>query len=333
MGRLTRSQTKIISNSELQSEDRQSTTTTATPSLHPPPPNSSKISFRARKIRRVTSDADDHKLPQIADAEASKASLSEANAIISEKGTPSASPSVLPMIVKPLTLEGEIDLALQHLRLSDSLLASCIDSFRPPEFPTHRPAFLSLTKSIVCQQLSNQAAKSIHTRFVSLCGGEASVLPETVLGLSVQQLREVGISGQKAGYLHDLASKYKEGLLSDSSILEMDDETLFNKLTMVKGIGPWSVHMFMIFTLHRPDVLPVGDLIVKRGVERLYGLKALPKPLQMEKLCEKWRPYRSVGSWYMYRLMEAKEVLPTLPAVEVASTLAGDTLPEQQQME
>lgn len=90
----------------------------------------------------------------------------------------------------------------------------------------------------------------------------------------------------------------------------MDDETLYEKLMSVKGIGPWSVHMFMIFTLHRPDVLPVGDLVVRRGVEKLYGLKGLPSPEKMEGLCEKWKPYRSVGSWYMYRFVEAKGVLP-----------------------
>lgn len=90
----------------------------------------------------------------------------------------------------------------------------------------------------------------------------------------------------------------------------MDDETLFKKLTSVKGIGPWSVDMFMIFTLHRPDVLPVGDLVVRRGVERLYGLKGLPSPSEMELLCHKWKPYRSIGSWYMYRFVEAKEVMP-----------------------
>ncbi|KAF7828865.1 putative DNA-3-methyladenine glycosylase 2 [Senna tora] len=308
MVRRTRSQTKAISSPELQYQDSQSPTTSAI-SLNP---SSSKISFRARKIRRITSDGDDIKRPQIANAKASETStLSEDKAFTSEKETLCASPSVLPLIGKPLTLKGEIDLALQHLRLADSLLVSCIDSFRPPEFPSHRPPFLSLTKSIVCQQLSNQAAKTIHTRFVTLCGGDDSVRPDIVLGLSAQQLREVGISGQKASYLHDLSSKYRDGVLSDSSVLEMDDETLFSKLTMVKGIGPWSVHMFMMFTLHRPDVLPVGDLVVRRGVERLYGLKALPQPSQMEKLCEKWKPYRSVGSWYMYRLMEAKGVLPT----------------------
>lgn len=89
----------------------------------------------------------------------------------------------------------------------------------------------------------------------------------------------------------------------------MDDETLLGELTAVKGIGVWSVHMFMIFTLHRPDVLPVGDLGVRKGVQRLYGLKELPKPAEMEKLCEKWKPYRSIGAWYMWRLMEEKGVV------------------------
>ncbi|KAE8655994.1 hypothetical protein F3Y22_tig00117012pilonHSYRG00234 [Hibiscus syriacus] len=105
-----------------------------------------------------------------------------------------------------------------------------------------------------------------------------------------------GVSARKAGYLHDLSDKFSTGFLSDTSIVTMDDETLFQSLTSVKGIGPWSVHMFMIFSLHRPDVLPVGDLGVRKGVQSLYGLKELPKPLQMEQICEKWRPFRSVGS-------------------------------------
>ncbi|XP_027362683.1 DNA-3-methyladenine glycosylase 1, partial [Abrus precatorius] len=220
-------------------------------------------------------------------------------------------PSTPPTIANPLTLKGEIDIALNHLRNADPLLAPCIDSFNPPQFLTDRAPFFALTKSIISQQLSNKAADAIEARFVTLCGGRHSVLPDVVLSLSPQQLRLVGISGPKASYLHDLASKFADGVLSDSSVLEMDDDTLRDKLISVKGIGPWSVHMFMIFTLHRPDVLPVGDLVVRRGVERLYGLKALPTPSQMERLCEKWKPYRSVGSWYMYKLVEAKGVFPT----------------------
>ena len=279
--RRTRSQTKAISGSQ----HPQSPSTIAV-SVNPSS-SSSKVSFRAQKIRKVTPEAPNNKDFQVPKAEASRVpSLAGEKTIAFVEKAPSESHSILPMIGKPLTLKGEIDLALQHLRKSDSLLATCIDAFRPPEFVADRQPFLSLTKGIICLQLSNKAAKTINDRFVSLCGSEDSVRPDTVLGFSAQQLRECGLSGQKASYLHDLSSKYRDGFLSDSSILEMDDETLFNKLTMVKGIGPWSVHMFMIFTLHRPDVLPVGDLVIRRGVERLYGLKALPQPSQVEKLCE-----------------------------------------------
>ncbi|KAF3953620.1 hypothetical protein CMV_020956 [Castanea mollissima] len=116
------------------------------------------------------------------------------------------------------------------------------------------------------------------TTLLSLCVSESEVVPDTVLALDAAELRKL-------------------------------DESLVTKLTLVKGIGVWSVHMFMIFSLHKPDVLPVGDLGVRKGVQRLYGLKELPLPLQMEEICEKWKPYRSVGSWYMWRLMEAKGVV------------------------
>lgn len=250
-------------------------------------------SFRARKIPRHTTSNDAVKNKQ-------------------EPKNPSTLSSTIP---KPLTDKDEIRLALHHLRNADPLLSTCIDSFPPPQFLTDRAPFFSLARNIISQQLSNKAAQSIENRFLSLFSGgcSGSVQPDALLALSVQQLRSAGISGPKASYLHDLASKYRDGVLSDGSIVEMDDQTLYDKLTMVKGIGPWSVHMFMIFTLHRPDVLPVGDLVVRRGVERLYGLKGLPMPSQMEKLCEKWKPYSSVGAWYMYKLVEAKGVLPTLP--------------------
>lgn len=107
----------------------------------------------------------------------------------------------------------------------------------------------------------------------------------------------------------------------------MDDKSLFTMLSMVKGIGSWSVHMFMIFSLHRPDVLPVGDISVRKGVQMLYSLDELPRPSQMEQLCEKWRPYRSVGSWYMWRLVEGKGT----PQAGAAIALEG-VLPLQQQM-
>ncbi|XP_065851624.1 DNA-3-methyladenine glycosylase 1 [Euphorbia lathyris] len=258
--------------------------------------SSSKIPFRPQKIRKLTTSTSAANKTTIA--------VATATVIINPANTTISSP--LYTIVKPLSLKGEIDLALDHLRNSDPLLVTLIDTHNPPKFDTSGPPFQSLARSILYQQLATNAAKSIYTRFLALCGGESGVLPENVLSLSAQQLREIGISGRKASYLHDLADKYRTGSLSDSSILEMNDEMLLTSLTAVKGIGVWSVHMFMIFSLHKPDVLPVGDLGVRKGVQSLYGLKELPQPLQMEQVCEKWRPYRSVGSWYMWRLMEAK---------------------------
>ncbi|PKA62025.1 DNA-3-methyladenine glycosylase II [Apostasia shenzhenica] len=245
---------------------------------------SSKIYFRSRKIRRssVSSsefpDDDALKKPRLA------------------------------VIVLPHSLSdpGELDSALRHLRTADLLLASLIDAYVPPVFQNLDTPFHSLARSILYQQLALKAAASIHSRFVSLCGGEDSVVPDAVISLTPQQLRQIGVSGRKASYLHDLARKYQSGILSDSAIVAMDDRSLFTMLTMVKGIGPWSVHMFMIFSLHRPDVLPIGDLGVRKGVQMLYGLSDIPKPSQMEQLCERWRPYRSVGAWYMWRLMESK---------------------------
>lgn len=224
--------------------------------------------------------------------------------------------------MKPLTSDGEIDVALRHLREGDPLLAALIDEHPPPALKFSRSPFLSLVKSILYQQLATKAAKSIYTRFLFLLGGEENIRPDVVLSFTPQQLRETGISFRKASYLHDLAEKYEARVLSDDSILEMDDETLLTMLTGVKGIGTWSVHMFMIFSLHRPDVLPVGDLGVRKGVRELYGLRELPAAVKMEEVCEKWRPYRSVGAWYMWRLMEAKAKVGLPKLTKVTSAVA-----------
>ncbi|KAF5201578.1 Dna-3-methyladenine glycosylase [Thalictrum thalictroides] len=226
--------------------------------------------------------------------------------------------------VRTLSTEGEIELAIQHLRSSDPLLSELIDIHPPPTFDSFDPPFLALVKSILYQQLAYKAGTSIYTRFLALCGGEAGVVPEAVVALDQYQLRKIGVSNRKATYLHDLANKYRNGILSDESIVEMDDNSLFTMLNMVKGIGAWSVHMFMIFSLHRPDVLPVGDLGIRKGVQLLYGLEKLPMPSQMGQICEKWRPYRSVASWYMWKFVEAKGVPAT------AAALVGDSSQQQQ---
>ncbi|CAL9774926.1 unnamed protein product, partial [Musa acuminata subsp. burmannicoides] len=178
------------------------------------------------------------------------------------------------VIPRPLSADGEIASALRHLRATDPILARVIDAHDSPTFQCLLTPFHSLARSILYQQLAIKAAASIYARFLALCGGEAG-------------LRQIGVSERKASYLHDLARKYHGGILSDATIVAMDDKSLFSMLTMVKGIGAWSVHMFMMFCLHRPDVLPVGDLGVRKGVQMLYGLDDVPRPSQMEQLCER----------------------------------------------
>ncbi|XP_072958190.1 alkylbase DNA glycosidase-like protein mag2 [Typha angustifolia] len=309
MGEQTLSQTPSSTTQSLSPPPSSSPTPTPTPnspSLSSPKdlcvanPPSSKLPFRPKKIRKLSSASDpSSKKP--------------------------ATSNRLVAIGRPLSADGEVAAALRHLRAVDPHLSAVIDVHEPPTFQCFQPPFRCLARSILYQQLAFKAAASIYARFLSLCGGEAGVVPEAVLALSPHQLRQIGVSGRKAGYLHDLARKYHTGILSDGSIVAMDDRSLFSMLTMVKGIGAWSVHMFMIFSLHRPDVLPVGDLGVRKGVQLLYGLEDVPRPSQMEQLCERWRPYRSVGAWYMWRLVENKGG-PT-----VASTAGTVEVQQQQQ--
>ncbi|XWS24371.1 hypothetical protein CRYUN_Cryun28dG0096100 [Craigia yunnanensis] len=300
-----------------------------------PPPTSSppsKIPFRPRKIRKLSPGSN-------SDRNASQQTTTSSTSVMEPPKTVAKTPktkltqhralAVVPRIMaRSLSCEGEVETAILHLRNADPLLASLIDLYPLPTFDTFHTPFLALTRSILYQQLAFKAGTSIYTRFIALCGGENGVEPETVLSLTPQQLRQIGVSGRKASYLHDLARKYQTGILSDSAIVNMDDKSLFTMLTMVNGIGSWSVHMFMIFSLHRPDVLPINDLGVRKGVQLLYNLEELPRPSKMDQLCEKWRPYRSVASWYLWRFVEAKGAPSTAAAV---TSLPPPQQEEQQQ--
>ncbi|PKU86946.1 DNA-3-methyladenine glycosylase II [Dendrobium catenatum] len=210
------------------------------------------------------------------------------------------------LLPRPLSAPGELDAAIRHLRAADPHLAAVIDELEPLSLHQFQPPFLTLARSIIHQQLAPKAAVPTYERFLKLCEVHGGVSPAAVLALSAEHLRQIGISARKSSYLHDLSRKFHTGVLSDAAIVSLDDRSLLSLLTMVEGIGTWSAHMFMIFSLHRPDILPVGDATVRRGVQLLYGLGETPRPSQMEQLCERWRPYRSVGSWYMWRLSQAK---------------------------
>jgi DNA-3-methyladenine glycosylase II len=165
----------------------------------------------------------------------------------------------------------------------------------------------ALVGAIVSQQLSTRAAATIFGRFVALFPDGAIPGAAAIHALEDQALRGVGLSGQKVGYLRDLCARIGDERLRLDELDALGDEQVVERLTAVKGFGRWTAEMFLMFRLHRPDVLPVGDLGIVTAIQRLYGLRKRPDPKRILKIGEPWRPYRSVASWYLWQtLAEAK---------------------------
>jgi len=166
--------------------------------------------------------------------------------------------------------------------------------------------FSSLAEAIVYQQLNGKAAVTIFNRFAALAG--EPLTPEGILKLSDEQLRSVGLSKQKSAYLKDLSAKTAAGLLDFARLPELSDDEVIQHLTQVKGIGVWTAHMFLMFSLRRPNVLPTGDYGVQMAIKKHYKKRKLPKPKDIEKIARAWEPYRSVACWYMWRSLDIKTV-------------------------
>lgn len=194
--------------------------------------------------------------------------------------------------------------AVNHLKKCDPVLRAIIERVGPCRMEYGPAGFESLAEAILYQQLNGKAAATIHKRFVALAGEPPT--PEGILKLTDEQLRSVGLSKQKSAYLKDLAAKTAAGLLDFSRLPEMPDEEVIQHLTQVKGIGVWTAHMFLIFSLRRPNVLPTGDYGVQMAVKKHYRKRKLPKPKDMEKIARAWEPYRSVACWYMWRSLDIK---------------------------
>ncbi len=193
--------------------------------------------------------------------------------------------------------------ALRHLRRKDPILKALIAKVGPCTITYHPPTFHALTRAIVYQQLSGKAASTIFRRFLDCCGVRV-LKPESILALSDEQMRAAGLSGQKVSYVRDLALRTAAGELRFGRHKRLSDEEVIAELTRVKGIGVWTVQMFLMFALRRPDVFPVLDLGVRTGMQRLYGIDATAKHEIYEAVAEGWRPHRTVGAWYMWRSLE-----------------------------
>jgi DNA-3-methyladenine glycosylase II len=164
-------------------------------------------------------------------------------------------------------------------------------------------AYGTLVRAICGQQLSTKAAATIYGRVTDLYGGRTPT-PQEILETDPQQLRAVGLSNAKAAYLRDLAEHIVDGELPVDDLAELPDTTVYELLSAVKGLGRWTIDMFLMFHLGRPDVLPVGDLGIRKAIQIHYGLKDLPKPAEMERIAEAWRPHRTLASLYLWESLD-----------------------------
>ena len=199
----------------------------------------------------------------------------------------------------------QLEQACAYLSKHDAKLRVVIRQAGPCRLRPSRKHFGDLVSSIIGQQLSGKAAQSITNKVLALYGGK---FPEAQIMLATpdEQLRAAGVSPQKLGYLRDLCAHVVEGKLELRSLVKLNDDEISRELIAVKGIGEWTAHMFLMFSLGRLDVFAVGDLGVRKGMQKVYGLNDLPKPAEMQAIAEanRWSPYRSVACWYMWRVLD-----------------------------
>jgi DNA-3-methyladenine glycosylase II len=212
----------------------------------------------------------------------------------------------MPKLASKTTIEA----AAAHLRGTDVVLAEVINGSPLPTISPHKNYYQALVESVVSQQLSVKAAATILNRFKDLYSIDFPS-PEEIIATADDQLRSVGLSRQKISYIKDLASKVLDETVQFNQLDELSNEEIITELTNVKGIGVWTVHMFLMFCMGRLDVLPVGDLGIKNGIFALYNLDEKPSPdmIALVALDNGWHPYESVASWYIWQSLNNKPAL------------------------
>ena len=184
----------------------------------------------------------------------------------------------------------------------DPILGKIIDNVGDYSLKRRNHHFAVLVESIISQQLATKAAEAIFRRFTKLYPKFPTATQ--ILATRKSKLRKTGISGMKIDYLKDLARNIEDGKLKIKSLPKMSDEQVIEQLTQIKGIGRWTAEMFLIFSLGRQDVLPVHDLGLRKAVQFAFSLPQLPKPKEVEKLGERWKPYRSIATWYLWKSLQ-----------------------------
>jgi DNA-3-methyladenine glycosylase II len=209
-------------------------------------------------------------------------------------------------ILEQLIFRMHLDLtqAQRHLSQADPVVAAIIARHGRCTLRPQRRYFVALAEAILSQQLSVKAAATIFKRFKEKLGGR--VTPENILQLKDAQFRGAGVSRQKMSYLRDLAAKWQDGVIAHRRFAQMQDGEIIQALTQVKGIGRWTAEMFLIFSLLRPDVLPVDDLGFRKALQSAYQLRKLPSAGKIEQIAASWKPYRSIATWYLWASLDNK---------------------------
>jgi DNA-3-methyladenine glycosylase II len=196
--------------------------------------------------------------------------------------------------------------AIVHLKKSDTILAGIIERAGAYKIHYREPGFETLVRSITSQQLNGTAAATIFARLHAAAKADP-MTPESILRLRPAKMRSLGLSGQKMKYIRELARMTRDGEVNFEQCASLEDDAVVEHLTRVKGVGVWTVHMFLMFALRRHNVLPTGDLGIRMAMKKAYRLEDLPKPAEMEKIAAPWRPYSSVACWYLWRRLEEKK--------------------------
>jgi len=194
---------------------------------------------------------------------------------------------------------------LKHFDLRDPVMAATIREKGAFKLSRNHNYFLVLCKAIIGQQISIKAAESITKRFQSLFQGHIPT-PEKVGVISVTKLRQSGLSGQKVKYLKDLSARFLDGSIRTHRLAYQSNDEVIETLTCVYGIGKWTAEMFLIFSLNRIDILPLGDLGLKAGIKKIYNMRGLPSPKKMLALGKKWHPMETVATWYAWRIQDSE---------------------------
>ncbi|MBZ0232160.1 MAG: DNA-3-methyladenine glycosylase 2 family protein [Deltaproteobacteria bacterium] len=205
----------------------------------------------------------------------------------------------------------DVAAATAYLAKVEPRFAPLIERHGTPDLTPTRDPFQTLGRAIIYQQLAGAAAATIYKRFCAQFGGTRFPRPAALAAATPESLRPAGLSRSKALALIDLGSHFADGRVKPKALLTAPDADVSAMLLPIRGIGPWSVDMFAMFGLCRPDVWPVGDFGVRQGLQYFLRLRALPEGKRLERVAEPWRPWRSLAAWYMWRVVEDRRARPT----------------------